>query len=312
MSVSIKKEVLIILVVSFLIIPLVYSFDIIEWFKEGTITGNAAVTVSISVGNNAPNISSVEFDGQTIAPSDGNIRNFEISFLVDDPEGSGNLDNTSAKLNVSLASPSYTSSNSSCTNEAVPAGDMIRYNCTVQMQYYWNTGSSWGIAAEIADANSNIAQNSSATFTYSQLTASNLSSSSLGWAAVIPSATNQSSTTTMNVENTGNKATLNILTTIIDLGGASGKAIPATNFTAFNSTAGTIECDSTNTTAAITYGVLPISGVNNTAKHILLDALAVGQGSSESLYYCLYDVPGDLSSETYSTSAGGSWDISVE
>ena len=179
------------------------------------------------------------------------------------------------------------------------------------MQYYWTTGSSWGIAAEITDANSNIIQNSSATFTYSSLTASNLSTSSLAWAAVTPSATNQTSTTTMAVENTGNKATLNILTTMIDLGGASGKIIPAANFTVFNSTVGATECDSTNTTEAISYGVLPISGVNNTAKHILLSALAAGQGSTESLYYCLYDVPGDLSSETYSTTAGGSWDISV-
>lgn len=310
MSVSTKKEVLIILVVSFLIVPLVYSFDIIEWFKEGTITGNAAVTVSISVGNNAPNISSVEFDGQTIAPLDGDIRNFEISFLVDDPEGSGNLDNTTAKANVTYSS--YNFQNTTCDSAYIPTGDKINYTCTVQMQYYWTTASNlWNIAAEIADINSNIVMNDTANFTYSSLTASNLSSSSLAWAAVTPSAINQTSTTTMAVENTGNKATLDILTTMIDLGGASGKYIPAGNFTVFNSTTGTTECDSTNSTTAISYGALPISGVNNTAKHILLNALAIGQGSSESLYYCLYDVPADLQSETYSTTAGGSWDISV-
>ena len=308
MSLYLKKEVLIVLVVFSLILPLVYSFDIIEWFKEGTITGNAAVTVSISVGNNAPNISSVEFDAQTIAPLDGDIRNFEISFLVDDPEGSGNLDNATARANVTYSS--YTNQNTTC-DSALISGDRINYTCTVQMQYYWTTASNlWNIAAEIADDNGNIVMNDTANFTYSSLTASN-STSSLAWAAVVPSATNQTSTTTMAVENTGNRATLDILTTMIDLGGASGKIIPAANFTVFNSTVGATECDSTNTTEAISYGVLPISGVNNTAKHILLSALAAGQGSTESLYYCLYDVPGDLSSETYSTTAGGSWDISV-
>lgn len=309
---EIKKEVLAIIIVFFLVVPFV-SANFLDFFKGGmeTITGRDTLTVTISVGNNAPNISQVEFDKQTAAPSEGGLRNFEISFLADDPEGSGNLDNSTARVNISLSGTAYISSNTSCTNEWVSAGDMIRYNCTVQMDYYWDDSSSWSIEAEVADSNDNYIQNSTSTCTYSALTAENLSSSSLSFPAVVPGQSNISSTTTMTVENTGNRATLHITAKMIDLAGASGKYIPAGNFSLFNSTTGTTECDSTNISAPTTPGVLPLIGINDTTIYPITTALARGAGSNENLYYCLYDVPLDLQSETYDTTAGGSWSIVV-
>ena len=305
-----KKKILIFTLI-LLVIPSVYAFSLLDVLNEGmeSITGRSAVTVSISVGNNAPNISYVSLDKQTYAPTDGALTKIEISFLADDPEGLSNLDNTSARANVSLSGT--TELNTTCSSAT--AGEFINYTCEVYMQYYYASSSSWTVEAEIADSNSNYFQNSTGTWTYSAGTYFNLTSpASLAWAAVVPSQTNQSSTTTMVAENTGNQATLNIKTTVIDLGGTSGKYIPAGNFSVFNSTTNDLECESTNQTGAITYGAQPAVGVNNTQIDILLNALARGQGTNpESLFYCLFDVPSYLSSETYDTTSGGSWDITA-
>ena len=305
------KKTLLVLFLILIIIPAVYGINLLDALKGGmeAITGRSAVTVSITVGNNAPNISYVSLDKQSWAPTDGALTKIEISFLADDPEGLSNLNNASARANVSLSGTTET--NTTCTSAT--SGEFINYTCEVYMNYYYASSSSWTVEAEIADSNSNYFQNSTGTWTYSAGTYFNLTSpASLAWAAVVPSQTNQSSTTTMVAENTGNQATLNIKTTVIDLGGPSGKYIPAGNFSVFNSTTNDLECESTNQTGAITYGAQPAVGVNNTQIDILLNALARGQGTNpESLFYCLFDVPSYLSSETYDTTSGGSWDITA-
>ena len=303
------KKTLLVLFLILIIIPAVYGINLLDALKGGmeAITGRSAVTVSITVGNNAPNISAVSLRSQSWAPTDGTKTKIEVSFLADDPEGLGNLDNSTAKLNVSLSGT--TESNTTCTSAT--SGEYINYTCEVYMDYYYSSSSSWAVAAEITDNNANSFQNSSDTWTYSALTAFNLSSSSLAWASITPSSTNQTSTTTMTAENTGNQATLNIKTTIVGLGGPSGTDIPAGNFSVFNSTTNDLECESTNQSATVTYGAQPVVGVNNTQIDALLSALARGQGSQESLYYCLFDVPANVQSGTYDTTSGGSWDITA-
>ena len=92
-------------------------------------------------------------------------------------------------------------------------------------------------------------------------------------------------------------------------GGSNACTYGIANFSIFNSTTSDSECESTNQTGPITYGAQPAVGVNNTAVDILLGSLAIGQGSQESLYYCLFDVPAAVQSENYDTTNGGSWDI---
>ena len=120
------KKTLLVLFLILIIIPAVYGINLLDALKGGmeAITGRSAVTVSISVGNNAPNISYVSLDKQTYAPTDGALTKIGISFLADDPEGLSNLDNASARANVSLSginltfTTDYTQNNPSfdCSN----------------------------------------------------------------------------------------------------------------------------------------------------------------------------------------------------
>ncbi len=311
------------------IIPIVYAgfFDLLG---IEDITGRDAVTASIIVGNNAPNISDVSLAGQTWAPLEGDVRVIQVSFLANDAEGSGNLENASAKANVSYQSLSgaglLSSENNTCAAENIDS-DTINYTCEVRMQYFLDHATVWTVDAEINDSNNNFAINSSnnnatdadpgTNWTYSELVAANLSGTSLAWTGVAPADTNASSTTNLSLENTGNSLSLNMVDTLIDLGLTSGGAtyIPALNFTIFNITnTDLVECDFLNQSAAVSIGASPIVGVNNTAVRHLINTLRRGGGAGNFglVNVCLFHIPADLTAGTYNTNSGGSWTIVEE
>lgn len=332
-----KERYTLSLILIVILIPIAYAnSNVLDFFSDDSklwdlieggmqsITGETAVTVSITVGNNAPNISYVSLMGDTYAPASGGIRSIEISFLADDPESSTNLDNTTARVNVSYISSAgsgfLSSSNTSCDSAYIPAGDVINYTCIVQMEYYYDHSTEWTVDAEIKDLNSNAFMNSTwagtgGNWSYTELVAFNLTALSLSWGSVAPSDTNSTSTTTETVENIGNSLSLDIKPTVIELAGVTNPAtiIPAGNFTVFNATtAAKIECDSTNQTAFVTIGVLPIAFINNSQVVSLKNTLRRGQGINRvDQNFCLFDVPAYLTSQTYNTNAGGDWDITA-
>ena len=307
------------------VVPIVYAgfFDIFKGDIED-ITGRDAVTASISVGNTAPNISDVELAARSWTPLEGDVRIVQASFLANDAEGAGNLNNSTARVNVSYISltgaGTLSNENTSCTSANIDS-DTNNYTCEVQMQYFWDHSTAWTVDAQVQDTNSNFALNSSnqgsdgLNWTYSELIAANLSDSSLAWASVSPSDTNQSSTTNETLENTGNSLSLNISTTIIDLGGPSNNYIPAGNFSVFNITnTDKIECDSINQTAAVNPGVNPFVGENNTALTTHGNTMRRGGGATNFglVNICAFEIGSNLVAGTYNTNSGGSWTIVEE
>ena len=302
------------------IVPIVYA-GFFDFFGIEDITGRDAVTASISIGNTAPNISDVELAVQSFSPLEGGIRIIEVAFIANDADGASNLDNTTAKANVSYisltGSGTLSNENTSCTSTNVDS-DTNNYTCEVRMQYFWDHSTAWTVDVQVSDSNSNLALNSSnqvgdgLNWTYSELIAANLSDSSLAWASVSPGDTNASSTTNETLENTGNSLSLNISTTIIDLGGPSNNYIPAGNFSVFNITnTDKIECDSINQTAAVNPGVNPLVGENNTALTTLGNAMRRGGGATNFglVNTCVFEIGSNLAAGTYNTNSGGSWTI---
>ncbi len=288
-----------------------------DWSFSVNVTDDSLASSStifsnnLTIINSLPLINFVSLNG-TIDPLDGGIRRFEFSFIANDTDGTTDLN--SAVANVSSNGENYL--NTSCST----IGDVAlgrNYSCTIEMQYYFASGI-WNYAAEIKDSDNIAVQNSTLAgegqnWYYSQLVASNLSVSSLTW-NLIPGATNQTLLTNpVAIENTGNKPTLNIIAQAIDLGGASGRYIPAANLTIGNITsAAKVECDSLNQTATAIPGVSPLTFINATNIYPVTAALPRAQGSKENLYYCLFDAPADLISEVYSTGTGTEWSINVE
>ena len=130
-----KRSYLILFFLFVLILPLI-SANLLDLLKQSIedITGrgtNQATTVTITVGANAPNISEVTLN-DTVSIVEGGVRNLEVSFVADDPDG--NLENESAQINVSSGSTTVT--NSSCTNAGLANG-VINYTCNIAIQYYF-------------------------------------------------------------------------------------------------------------------------------------------------------------------------------
>ncbi|MBS3150814.1 hypothetical protein J4443_00335 [Candidatus Woesearchaeota archaeon] len=297
-----------------------YFFKVVVYF--GTEKSGATKSFT-AISEAAVNISFVSLGGLSFIPLDGNIREIEISFLASDGQGAGNLDNSTAKVNVSYQSLTglLSDSNDSCSSETIDS-NTINYSCFIQLEYFWDHSSEWTVDAEIQNLNNSLNLNSSnqdnsgENWTITEFIGFNLSSLSLFWAAVMPADTNQTSITNETLENTGNSLSLDVKTTLIELAGVSDSSnnIPAGNFSVFNITnADKIECDFTNRTEAVTPGVKPLVGINETQIYPLTKTLRRGQGSHiENLNYCLFDVPGDLTTQTYDTTQAGNWDISIE
>ena len=300
-----------------------WSFGVI--IDDGTLnnTGGYQYSENITIANTGPTISDVSLGGRSYSPTAGGTTEIEVSFLADEIDGTDHLDNSTALVNVSYQSLTgaglLSDSNSSCSSATIDT-DTMNYSCYVQLEYFWDHSTAWTVDAQISDINSSLGLNSSnqanngLNWTYNELVASNFSDTSLAWSTIVPLDTNASSTTNLTNENIGNSLSLQLTTTIIDLG-ASGTAtyIPALNFTIFNVTdANKIECDYTNQSEAVNSGVKPFTGVNNTAFVWLNNTLRRGQGTAqESANYCLFDVPSDLVTGEYNTSLGGSWDLTT-
>ena len=309
------------------IIPIVYA-GFFDFFGIEDITGRDAVTASISVGNNAPNISDVELAGLSFAPLEGDERIIEVSFLANDAEGVANFNNSTAKVNVSYISltgaGTLSNENTSCTSANLDV-DTVNFSCEVRMKYFWDHSTAWTVDAEVKDNNNNFALNSSndnltdpgpgVNWTYSELVAANLSDSSLAWVSVAPSDTNASSTTNLTLENTGNSLSLDTASTLVDLGGSGSPYIPAGNFSVFNITnTDKFECDFLNQSAVATPGASPLVGVNNTVIKHNTNTMKRGGGAGNFglVNVCLFDVPADLTGGPYNTNSGGSWTIVEE
>ncbi|MFH1210226.1 MAG: hypothetical protein V1663_05580, partial [archaeon] len=257
--------------------------------------------LNILISNTPPNVTFISLnDSRTVL--EGGIRSIIVSFLAVDPDS--NIDNNTAKVNVSKDTVSVT--NSSCSNSMAP-NNYINFTCTIQIPYWYDAGS-WSVTAFINDTSNLPAQNTTS-WSLEELTAINTTSTSLTWSTVVPNSYNKTSNNDpIILHNTGNKDTLNIYVEGIDLyeDSAGATMIPAANFTVFNKTsndvAPNIECDYRNKTVVVTYGAFPIVLVNNTDVIIVQNSLPRGAGNIESVYFCLFHVPPNLISATYSTS----------
>ena len=308
------------------VVPIVYAgfLDVInKGFDSITGRTSQALSASITVGNNAPNITQVFPGGLSFTPTNGGLTEVEVSFEANDAEGTSNLNNSTARVNVSYQSLTgaglLSDTNTSCSSSNLDI-DTINYSCMIQLEYFWDDSTAWTVDAQVQDSNTNLALNSSnldtdgQNWTVTELVASNFSGTSLAWSSVAPSDTNASSTTNLTMENTGNSRSLILSTTVIDLAGADfASSIPAINFTVFNVTdVNKIECDYTNQTEVVSYGARPLVGVNNTAFVWLNNTLKRGQGTAiESANYCLFDVGASLINQQYGGGAGDDWDLTT-
>jgi len=280
------------------------SAGILDWFKN-TISGRASqqstnLTISVSGVNPAiieyvsviPNTDPAEFDNKTIT----------FSVTMYDADGVSDLNDTSVSANFSKTDETARLSGT-CSHLTDLDANRANYSCSINM-WYWDGAGNWTINVRGRDlGNGSWSYNTSSQFQYNLLRAMEISPLTLTWPAINPGADNQTSDndpTTIN--NTGNYNE-SVEVNAINLLGESDPSykIYAENFTIGLTTGGDAECGGTQLQNA-TYIDIANSDANP-------GNLSSGGGNGqEDFYYCITEVPA-LSSQTYSTTQGGSWTI---
>jgi len=293
-------------------IILILSFSLISagFFSDfwGKITGKATsdtTAVNITIGNSAPTIPIVDPITAT-DPAIGSSKSITFYFNATDSDGYGNIDTATAKAYFQRAGET-TRSNTSCISTFTPSsGNSINFTCTIDMWYFDENGA-WTINVSIQDINNAYGENSSTTFTYNPLTAMTMSPTLLGWPSVGLSDTDTGSNEDpITVNNSGNDINLNVNVTAYNLRGetTTSQYIYTNNFTIEDTSEGCSGTAMSNATSINVTSAILQRG-NNTLNY---NNATSGQ---EQIFFCLKGVPQDISAQSYSSSAYGSWTIAI-
>jgi len=303
------KRGIIITFICLILLTSLVSAGIFENFKK-IITGHASsqtVNVSVSIaGTNPAYIPAVsEISAQD--PTEDSSTVVHFNFTICDPDGEGDIDQTSGQANFSY--PGETARyNSSCVYEGQLNSTCGSFACNITM-WYWDHAGFWNVSVNGTDKGAQtVVFNSSTTFTYNELRAMVITPDNVTWSGITPGGTNQTADNDpVTVNNTGNyDGTINM--TGIDLHGATidTEIFGVDNFTVDVETGGSpaAECDGTYLVNDTT------TSISNTDTNP--GNLSEGGGAGqETLYYCIPEVP-LLSTQEYTTSTAGNWTITYD
>ena len=245
-------------------------------------------SVSLVVSNNLPTIYWVNNSFSITPQTNLTTYGVQFKFNVTDADGAAGINDTTAKVIITLGSQSATST--ACT--PTDNGNDVEYNCSVYIPYYFNQSAAWQINASVNDTEGAKAQNYSTTFTVNELRAMSVRHNSLSFAG------NPGSTDVLATEgaqivwNTGNYDFVELNLTGIELNSSANEKIGATNFTV-------------NVTASGGPGQILY---NDTAVVIANHDLTHGYEANETLYIYL-DIPLGTTPDTYTSEAD--WTVSA-
>jgi hypothetical protein len=289
----------------------------LDWVKT-KITGKLTsqpFNMSVAVGNNAPQIPSIFLSTSSIYLVENNKNDTIINFSAHDSDGWANLNDASAKVNITDGT--MTRTNSSCVRYQ-QSGNNTNYSCTISI-WYFDAPQMWNITAFIQDVSSASGSNTS-NLTINQLVAFVMGPSALTFsgATVTPGNNNVTSNNDpLLLNNTGNAniASGSVQVNATNLRGetTSTLAIWAANMSVGTSQGGNppTECGGAGATnMASTYAYTAVAGSALSRGNYSGNDGSTGQ---EQLYVCIRTVGSELTSQTYSTlnSTEGSWTVKI-
>jgi len=269
---------------------------------------------TITIGTNAAPTITVVDSISAVTPNESGVNYTTFNFTATDTDGGGNINFSTAEARFQLSGET-TRLNTTCINTTGHIGNNLNFTCTVGMYYFDKNDVNWIINVTVKDNSDAQGENSSTTFQYNLLKAIGIQPTSITFASISQGVTNTTSNNDPTlINNTGNfNITVgNIQINATNLIGEtdSSEFIPVANFSLDIDNGGSppLECSG---------GTTP---VNNTATNITNAILPRGNHSAnygnatsaqEQIYYCITEVPTDISSQEYSTPAGWSWTIRI-
>jgi len=272
----------------------------VDWFNN--VTGRAifnTTSLNLTIGNTAPTLTFVTAVVAT-DPLEDTVRTFIINFTATDDDGASDLDVAQMNVTSSGESPRF---NSSCATLGAVFGNSQNYTCKIQL-YYFDANAAWTVNASINDSGNSVVRNDTTSFTFNLLTAMKMGPTALTWPPLTITSTNLGSNADpIIINNTGNDVITNITVTAIDLTGeiTSSEYIYANNFTVN-------VVDASDNTTMVNATAIQIGFANFTRGNYSVNDGATAQ---EELYFYLEALNSDLSSQSYSSAAGGQWTVTV-
>jgi hypothetical protein len=303
-----KKELVFLVVLSAVFLVPLASAGFINWITGKTDFNPTDVTIGIN--NTAPKLVQIfnTTGGTVIAgtPSEQDKVNIIFNFQAYDWDNSTDLNDSSTSVKFSKGGEPDRITAVPCTSTA-SAGRYRNYSCTVSM-WYWDKAGDWDITATVSDYSGAQATNNTVKFTYNYFLGFKLNPTNITWPTLVQGATNQASDNDPSyLNNTGNNLA-NVTLKAIDLMGNLDETtfIMSQDFKVSASSGQ--ECSGTQL-------------VNNTQTLIKspTDPVTLNRGNlsagsfagQQRLYYCLTTVNDTLTKQTYSTTKGGAWTITV-
>jgi hypothetical protein len=303
-----------------------------DYVKAG-ITGRATSStfnLNISVGNTAPNITSVRITSTSFSPTEASTTAVTFEFTVNDTDGYQNINTASAKANATYTNGStvWVAANNSCASQGQQGShsQLMNFTCTLRLWYFYpggdsaNQNSVWNLTLYAEDTSGASGQNRTANFSYSQLKAFTIEPGALTFSSISPGSTNTSSNNDpLILNNTGNyhfsPETRNISINATNLVGEtnSAYALYANNFTVGTYSTESINCGNSTWSHFLNRGVF----VNITRSNMTLGYGNYTQGNGIAqmrLHTCLARAGNELTSQAYSTNgpnSEGSWQIAI-
>jgi hypothetical protein len=281
----------------------------VDWVKQ-TITGKAtSQTFDLNITVGAPSIYAVYNLSDYLPIQEEGFTELEINFSVYAPSGSGNLNHSSSKVNISFPGEDLRE-NVSC-NPYESGGDYANYTCNITM-WWWDINETWTINAYIEDNAGSSAINTSATQDIGQTRAFKGGPTPLTWPGISPGDSNKTSNNDPYLmNNTGNvpiaSSILKINSTNLRGEITPTEALWAGNFSVGWNTGGSppAECGGTSMVYT-TYTALSIANLSK-GNYTIND----GSTGQERLYFCLKEIGAELSTQAYSTANESGWTVDI-
>jgi len=320
------KKGIIILVCLIALFLFTFGSEIELVFSSGNSTNQ---TINITLGNTLPyvlyaNVSPGQGD---IIPVESGTRTVDFVFNMTDADGTGNLNSSTAELNITFFSSGAVLEesrwNDSCVQQAsysdpAPQGT-LEFNCKVTFYWYDTAGISWRINASIADINNergytNYSGPNNFTmlnFSYYQLSSMVMSPNALDFGTVSSPDSNINATSPITVNHTGNAMNQMLnLTPYHLIGESNGEEIPIEN--------GGLRVKANVPLSGRPFDICTDNAGNvlNATTQELPDGIINPYDSEDdnwqrNIYFCLSDVPGGLTAQDFTSAAYGAWTIEM-
>ncbi len=246
------------------------------------------VNTTLTVGNANPTITDVESGIIITLTAESSITS-NVLFNVTDGNGYNDLNDSTAQC-LGYKSGEADRTSSSCTAQD-QSGNDLRYNCSVDFQYYDDDAADWKWNCSVSDNSLANVSNATETFTVNALNYVDVDTSTFAWASATAGTNDQEADASINLDNGGNQDYETAAVTAFNATDGSN-IIPATAFYLNNITSDATGTQMADSTAANITTWFTLQHGNSSSEDLFayVDMPSVPSGSYSSTSNWLIDI----------------------